>query len=530
MDEKRVAIIGAGVCGLLCAKYSLENGLRPIVFEKSNKSGGLWVSNGTAIWEGMRANVNKYVTTISDHPWPPGTNVYPFTHQVREYLRSYSERFKLEEHIRFNHKVEFARRLEDQSWEIKFTNLVTNRPETEKFDFLIMASGLFSIPRLPSDLNRDVFKGVVKHSCQFRLNDPDFKSKRVIVVGGCISGISLTDQLVDHASHVIHLYRRTPLIITRLWKLKLDQPNLYSIQPGESISNTRASAYSNKTIEEKKRDQRSFLKRVFPFQTTKNSTCPKDLFVDLDDMDSELISGSSDTYIDFVKDGKIQPVKSEIDRFDEKGVYLKNGAYFEVDAVLYCTGYKLSIDYLEHAAKEAMRLREDKPKFSMLLYKNTFVPGWETMAFTGQYARSYFTGYELQAKWVTAVFSGKIKLPNRDVMDAFVKNLEERRDKDKGAQFPYGPYLLITDQIAQELGLLPDLKTIKETQPELYDYLWNDLVTWSHYLFDKQNKEYFWDMLKEVREIKTRVYEITGNEEDMRQSQVEEQFMRFYDY
>ena len=50
----KVAIIGAGMGGLCSAKYSLENGLLPTVFEKSKYPGGLWTSctdYRTAVWE-----------------------------------------------------------------------------------------------------------------------------------------------------------------------------------------------------------------------------------------------------------------------------------------------------------------------------------------------------------------------------------------------------------------------------------------------------------------------------------------------
>jgi dimethylaniline monooxygenase (N-oxide forming) len=50
MAGKKVAIIGAGPAGLTSAKYALQYGLMPTLFEKSNQIGGLWSSN-TAIWD-----------------------------------------------------------------------------------------------------------------------------------------------------------------------------------------------------------------------------------------------------------------------------------------------------------------------------------------------------------------------------------------------------------------------------------------------------------------------------------------------
>ncbi|CAI7795085.1 unnamed protein product, partial [Closterium sp. NIES-53] len=39
---KRVAVIGAGPAGLASAKYLLEAGLQPTLFDKAASIGGLW--------------------------------------------------------------------------------------------------------------------------------------------------------------------------------------------------------------------------------------------------------------------------------------------------------------------------------------------------------------------------------------------------------------------------------------------------------------------------------------------------------
>jgi len=42
MKSKKVAIIGAGACGLIAIKECREYGLEPVCFEKTTDIGGLW--------------------------------------------------------------------------------------------------------------------------------------------------------------------------------------------------------------------------------------------------------------------------------------------------------------------------------------------------------------------------------------------------------------------------------------------------------------------------------------------------------
>jgi len=68
VSDKTVAIIGAGSSGSCAAKYCIENGLNPTIFEKSKYPGGLWASSGsiekqyrTAVWDGIVESKNQVI-------------------------------------------------------------------------------------------------------------------------------------------------------------------------------------------------------------------------------------------------------------------------------------------------------------------------------------------------------------------------------------------------------------------------------------------------------------------------------------
>jgi dimethylaniline monooxygenase (N-oxide forming) len=105
IKTKRVAILGAGPGGIVSAKYAIENGFTPVVFDKKSIPGGLW-SSGTAIWEGMHTNVSRYSVMFSDFPWPDKASVIPSAKEVYNYLLSYIKHFQLENYFQFNSNVD----------------------------------------------------------------------------------------------------------------------------------------------------------------------------------------------------------------------------------------------------------------------------------------------------------------------------------------------------------------------------------------------------------------------------------------
>ena len=61
-----IAIIGAGPAGLAAAKYLIQHGFNPTIFEQGDSVGGQW-SGGAAhsgVWPSMRTNTSRLMTKL----------------------------------------------------------------------------------------------------------------------------------------------------------------------------------------------------------------------------------------------------------------------------------------------------------------------------------------------------------------------------------------------------------------------------------------------------------------------------------
>lgn len=243
-DVKKIAIIGAGPCGLSAAKYLLAQGAfdSVTIFEQQDEVGGVWNytdqipgpypapqqdpflapdtplprpgphSDGdqedgpvqpplfpSPMYQTLHANIPGVLMQFKDKEFPPGGWAFPKRETIQQYLVEYSE--DVRSLIKFCVQVdEVSHTPKDgrDKWLLRAHSTVGGETIEETFDAVVVANGHYAIPFIPDARNLAEFQknypSVITHSKHYRTPGP-FRGKKVIVVGNGPSGVDIALQI-----------------------------------------------------------------------------------------------------------------------------------------------------------------------------------------------------------------------------------------------------------------------------------------------------------------------------------------------
>ena len=121
MGERRVAVVGAGPAGLAALRALTARGLDAVAFERGGRVGGVWTleDRPTAAYRSLHLITSRPRTEFAEHPMPPGTPDYPARDAVGRWLEDYVERFGLGDAHPAGRGGHRARRLHGGGWEVE---------------------------------------------------------------------------------------------------------------------------------------------------------------------------------------------------------------------------------------------------------------------------------------------------------------------------------------------------------------------------------------------------------------------------
>uniref|UniRef100_A0A3P9IF79 Flavin-containing monooxygenase n=1 Tax=Oryzias latipes TaxID=8090 RepID=A0A3P9IF79_ORYLA len=461
MTGRRVAVIGAGSSGLVCIKCCLDEGLEPVCFESSDDFGGLWrfkekpEQDRASIYPSVIINTSKEMMSYSDFPIPAHFPNFMHNSLIMDYYRMYADHFGLTKHIRFHTKVLQVKQKSDFShsgqWNVE-TESKDGKREKHIFDAVMICIGHHCQPHLPlHDFpGIETFKGEYFHSRDYKTPE-EWRNKKVVVVGIGNSGGDIAVELSRVAKQVYLSTRRGAWVLNRVGDngIPLDLTlnrvlNLLAkILPYGFVCST-AEGRLNQRFDHALYNLKP-KHRLFSQHPLVN-----------DDLPNRILSGT------------IQ-VKPNVGRIQGSSVEFDDGSVVEdVDLVVFATGYKFSFPFL---TSQVVSVTENKAS----LYKYVFPPELDrhTLAVIGlvQPLGAIMPISEMQARWATRVFKGCTKLPS---VSAMMKDVESKQEEMKKRYFKSQrhtiqvDYISYMDEIAEMLGVKPNLTKLMVTDPRLW--------------------------------------------------------------
>ncbi|XP_060591474.1 uncharacterized protein LOC132746370 [Ruditapes philippinarum] len=225
MIKIRVAVIGCGAAGL-CALRHLTS--RPELYEATGFEqlpgvGGTWrytdtvgtYDNGlpvqSSMYKNLRTNLPKEVMAFPGFPFPSHLPSFIKHEEVLQYLKDYSQFYKLEKAIMFDTKVERVSPVEANNkleWKIEYSR--QNSKQTKMFDAVFVCNGHYTIPLVPKLEGAEDFGGLITHSHDYRVPDT-YKDMTVVCLGAAASGQDISLDIASKARKVIISHNKPSL-------------------------------------------------------------------------------------------------------------------------------------------------------------------------------------------------------------------------------------------------------------------------------------------------------------------------------
>jgi 4-hydroxyacetophenone monooxygenase len=204
-ETMTVAIVGAGLAGIIAALSAADAGVSFEIFDRNTEVGGTWL---TTTYPGIGVDTPSAYYSLSREVNPEWSSYYPQGAEYQAYLVSLADKYGLREHTRFGTEVEALWWDEDrEQWQIHSVDREGTR-RLSHASTVITAAGYLNRPRWPDLPGRDTFAGSSIHSAQW---DPslDLTGKRVAIIGAGCTAVQIVDACVDAVEHMT-VFQRQP--------------------------------------------------------------------------------------------------------------------------------------------------------------------------------------------------------------------------------------------------------------------------------------------------------------------------------
>lgn len=398
-----VCIIGGGFSGIVSAKICKEYNIRPTIFEKKARPGGIWncLPGQIGTWDSMTTNTHKYFMSFSDLPWPETHQDYPSRYEVYEYICLYCEKHDLMQYFKFNTEVTMVER-SNKGYLVTWKS--EENTEQKEFDYVIVASGKYSEETNPLQ-HSETFKGVIVEGGKYRSPEV-FNGKNVVTVGKSSTASDVALEASKVASSVTQVYKATSICLHkynkgipyeffyyRLPELKNPYELIPSLSQNIKKCKILVSALGN----------------------------PSDITPEWELTDEFIQSNFVNLYVlceeytTAVAQGKIKVVQGEASHFYENGLVLTDGRTVEAEVVLLGTGYNSDYSFLSEDILRTVQFDKKNRLLACVMYRSVFHPDLPNFCFVGNFIYGVLSRYELEAELGIKYMTGRLELSNEEI-------------------------------------------------------------------------------------------------------------------
>lgn len=364
-----------------------------------------------------------------------------------KYVQSYAEHFDILRHIRFNTKVITIKQKANGLWTVTSVKVDKDGSEigtlqTTTFKNVAIATGHHAIPKKASFDGQESFKGDIIHSVSYKdAATNGLVGKRVVVVG-------IGNSAVDVVVNVAELGGTKPVCISTrsgAWVV----PN-YVIGYPVDLYACRAFLWLPWQLSS----------LIFGWIVSFVSGSPWKWGLNPKMGALQTQPTVSPTLIHHIQRRNVI-VKPNIAKLESDDVVFTDGSRVKADAVVCCTGYSISLPFLNEKIR-AVVVEEGTNK--MNLFKSVFSPNvGPSLAFIGfiqPASGGLLSVSEIQARWFSAICKGVAKLPQREVMLKDIKQnnlyLERRYFASSRHTIQEDP-IIYNDSVSSYFGAKPQL-------------------------------------------------------------------------
>ncbi|QLL05692.1 flavin-containing monooxygenase [Mycobacterium vicinigordonae] len=418
-ETTTVAIIGAGLAGIIAALAAADAGVEYQIFDRNDEVGGTWL---TTTYPGIGVDTPSAYYSLSREVNPDWTSYYPQGAEYQAYLVALADKHGLREQTRFAVEVEALWWDQERAqWQVHTVDRDGNH-DVSYARVVITAAGYLNRPRWPDLPGRKAFASTSIHSAQW---DPalDLTGRRVAVIGAGCTAVQIVDACVDQVAHLT-VFQRQPHWVAPRKRRTDDVPqhrrylgrhlpyyakwnrlksywgtadNNYPVilRDPQWAENHLSISAANDALLQMCLD---YIDRTF----TAGSQLAKKVTPDFAPYGKRIIRDPGGYYAALTRD-HVDVEASEPGAVNAKGIVTQDGRQIDLDVIVYATGYHLDFLSTIDIRGRSGRKLADEWGDSPAAYRGGTVPGFPNLFINS--APNYSPGHGAGANFAMEVMA-----------------------------------------------------------------------------------------------------------------------------